>query len=80
MLSLSIFHQPEVLDQPKGAFVWWGYGLYPERTGTYVMKRMDRIARVRRSWRRCLRHLRFDDKEDDHEVVDLHPLQPALRE
>jgi len=38
VLSLFIFHQPEILDQPEGTFVWWGYGLYPERNGTYVRK------------------------------------------
>jgi hypothetical protein len=31
VLSLSIFEQPEILDQPKDMFVWWGYGLYCRR-------------------------------------------------
>ena len=33
VLSLSIFHQPEIIGQPPGTSVWWGYGLYPERNG-----------------------------------------------
>ena len=40
VLSLTIFDQPEVLDQPKGVTVWWGYGLYPDRNGDFVKKRM----------------------------------------
>src|SRR5580658_1177128 len=31
VLSLSIFHQPEITGQPTGTSVWWGYGLYPDR-------------------------------------------------
>jgi oleate hydratase len=44
LLSLSIFLQPEILDQPEGTYVWWGYGLYPERMGNYVKKRMDQCT------------------------------------
>ena len=44
VLSLTIFDQPEVLEQPKGATVWWGYGLYPERNGDFVKKRMDQCT------------------------------------
>ena len=43
-LSLSIFLQPEIRDQPLGASVWWGYGLFPEREGTFVKKRMDQCT------------------------------------
>jgi oleate hydratase len=39
-LSLTIFDQPEVLDQPPGTSVWWGYGLFPEKPGTFVNKPM----------------------------------------
>jgi oleate hydratase len=41
LLSLTIFYQPEVVGQPRGTYVWWGYGLYPEPNGDYVPKRMD---------------------------------------
>ena len=34
VISLSIFEQPEILNQPPGTSVWWGYGLYPENKGT----------------------------------------------
>jgi len=40
VLSLSIFHQPEVVGQPSGTSLWWGYGLHPERDGNYVQKPM----------------------------------------
>ncbi|WP_158933084.1 oleate hydratase [Acidisphaera sp. S103] len=36
VISLSIFEQPEVLSQPPGTFVWWGYGLLPEKAGNVL--------------------------------------------
>ena len=62
VLSLSIFHQPEILDQPKGASVWWGYGLYPDRNGDFVKKRMDQCTGAE-ILEEILRHLRFDKTE-----------------
>jgi oleate hydratase len=62
VLSLSIFLQPEIVDQPQGASVWWGYGLYPERLGTYVKKRMDQCT-GREILEELLRHLRFADAD-----------------
>ena len=40
VISLSIFEQPEVLSQPPGTFVWWGYGLLPEKEGNLYPKPM----------------------------------------
>ena len=40
VISLSIFDQPEVLSQPPGTYVWWGYGLYPEHKGAWIKKPM----------------------------------------
>ncbi len=40
VISLSIFDQPEVLSQPPGTSVWWGYGLHPENAGKFVDKPM----------------------------------------
>jgi oleate hydratase len=43
-MSLSISHGPEIRDQPQGTSIVRGYGLYPERSGTFVMKSMDRCT------------------------------------
>src|SRR6476646_5593810 len=63
VLSLSVFHQPEIIDQPKGASVWWGYGLYPDRTGDFVRKRMDQCTGAE-ILEETLRQLRFDKQLD----------------
>jgi oleate hydratase len=62
VLSLSIFDQPEVLDQPNGTTVWWGYGLYPDRSGDFVKKRMDQCTGGE-ILEEILRQLRFDKME-----------------
>jgi oleate hydratase len=63
VLSLSVFHQPEIIGQPSGTSVWWGYGLYPERKGNYVDKRMDQCTGAE-ILEETLRHLRFDRQLD----------------
>ena len=59
VLSLSVFHQPEIIGQPPGTSVWWGYGLYPERIGNFVRKRMDQCSGAE-ILEETLQHLRFD--------------------
>jgi len=59
LVSLSIFHQPEVIGQPRGAYLCWGYGLHPERNGDFVAKRMDECT-GREILTEVLRQLRFD--------------------
>jgi oleate hydratase len=59
VLSLSLFHQPEIVGQPRGTSVWWGYGLYSERDGDFVRKSMDQCSGAE-ILEETLRHLRFD--------------------
>jgi oleate hydratase len=63
VISFSIFHQPEILDQPMGTYVWWGYGLHPEREGTFIKKRMDQCTGAE-ILEEVLRNLHFDDQLD----------------
>jgi oleate hydratase len=63
VLSLSIFHQPEIIGQPPGTSVWWGYGLYPDRNGDFVRKRMDQCSGAE-ILEETLRQLRFDKQLD----------------
>ena len=63
VLSLTVFHQPEVIGQPPDTNVWWGYGLYPERTGDFVRKRMDACTGAE-ILEEVLRQLRFDRQLD----------------
>jgi oleate hydratase len=63
VLSLSVFHQPEIIGQPPGTSVWWGYGLYPDRDGDFIKKRMDQCTGAE-ILEETLRQLRFDEQLD----------------
>jgi oleate hydratase len=41
LMSIVIAHQPHFPDQPEDVKVFWGYGLYPDRQGNYVKKKMS---------------------------------------
>lgn len=63
VISLSIFHQPEILGQPDGTKVWWGYGLYPDKIGAFVKKPMTDCTGAE-ILEEVLRQLRFDQQFD----------------
>jgi oleate hydratase len=68
VISLSIFDQPEVLDQPPGTFVWWGYGLYPERNGNWHDKPMHQCS-GEEILRELLQHLGMKGGEPTTEEI-----------
>jgi oleate hydratase len=62
VVSLSVFHQPEIVNQPRGTSVWWGYGLYPDRIGNFVKKSMDQCTGAE-ILEEVLWHLQFDKQQ-----------------
>ena len=41
LMSIVIARQPHFPNQPKDVKVFWGYGLYPDREGNFVKKKMS---------------------------------------
>ncbi len=41
LMSIVIARQPHFPDQPKDVKIFWGYGLYPDRKGNYINKKMS---------------------------------------
>jgi len=41
LMSIVIARQPHFPNQPKNVKIFWGYGLYPDREGNYVKKKMS---------------------------------------
>ena len=39
-MSISVLSNPHFLNQPDNVKVFWGYGLYPLKVGTFVNKPM----------------------------------------
>ena len=68
VISLSIFDQPEVLSQPPGTSVWWGYGLYPERDGDFCRKPMHQCT-GEEILRELLQHLGLAKGEAKTEAI-----------
>ena len=63
LITIVTFHQPNILAQPADAFVWWGYGIYPDRTGNFVKKRMADCSGAE-LLREVLMHLGFEGSAD----------------
>jgi oleate hydratase len=63
LISLSIFEQPEILAQPPGTSVWWGYGLLPDQLGKYVAKPMGECT-GREILTELLGHLQFETSKE----------------
>lgn len=40
-MSIVIARQPHFPDQPSDIKIFWGYGLYPDRKGNYIKKKMS---------------------------------------
>jgi oleate hydratase len=68
VISVSIFEQPEILSQPLGTSVWWGYGLFPERNGNWYDKPMYQCS-GEEVLRELLLHLGFKNKEPNTEAI-----------
>jgi oleate hydratase len=75
LLTLAIFHKPEFVGQPEAAWVWWGYGLSPDRPGTFVGKPM-RACSGAEILSEVLHHLKFGRQAD--EIVARSTCIPCL--
>jgi len=64
LITISVFHQPFFLNQPEGAFVWWGYGLFHDRPGNYVQKSMLECTGAE-ILEEVLGHLHFEKADTD---------------
>jgi oleate hydratase len=60
LMTLARFHQPNSVDQPPDIFLWWGYGIYPEKPGNFVKKPMLECSGAE-IMREVLCHLKFDE-------------------
>lgn len=63
LITMVTFHQPNFIDQPSDAFVWWGYGVYPERPGNFIEKPMVDCSGAE-ILREVLMHLGFTSSAD----------------
>lgn len=60
-MSIVLARQPHFLNQPQNIQVFWGYGLFPDKTGNYVPKRMSECTGEEILTELC-RHLGFESE------------------
>lgn len=60
LMSIVIAYQPHFLNQPEDVAVFWGYGLFPNREGDYIKKKMTECT-GEEILTELLHHLKFDD-------------------
>ncbi|OQA08702.1 MAG: Oleate hydratase [bacterium ADurb.Bin374] len=59
LISFALPNQPHFIGQPEHLQVIWGYGLYPDRPGNYVRKKMSECT-GREILVELLHHLKID--------------------
>jgi oleate hydratase len=74
LLTIALNHQPHFCGQPDDTYVWWGYALFPDRTGDFVGKPMPQCT-GREILDEVLRHLRAEKRE---QILDGSIVIPAM--
>ena len=59
LMSIVLAYQPHFSNQPAGVQVFWGYSLFPDRSGNFVPKPMEECNGAE-ILRELCGHLRFD--------------------
>ncbi|AWB43880.1 oleate hydratase [Paenibacillus sp. CAA11] len=62
-MSIVLAHQPHFRNQPDHVKVFWGYGLFPDRPGDYVKKKMSECT-GEEILTELLHHLHFDENSE----------------
>lgn len=75
LLTVVLNHQPHYYEQPKDVWVWWGYGLFPDKEGNFVKKKMSACT-GEEILTEVLSHLRFT--EDIPHLLETSIIIPAM--
>lgn len=72
-MSIVLFHEPFWLDQPKNVCVFWGDGLFPDREGNYIQKKMSECT-GKEILSEVLYHLKIEEKQSIIEKANCIPV------
>lgn len=75
LISIGLPNQPHFIDQPKNINVSWGYGLFPNKKGNYVKKKMTECT-GKEIMTELLNHLKFS--EHMQEIINTSICIPIL--
>lgn len=76
LLSVTVNRQPQFIDQPDDVIVLWAYGLFPDKKGDFIEKRMSECTGTE-LLQELLYHLGIDEK-NMHEYIDTSIVIPAM--
>jgi oleate hydratase len=65
LMSVVLAHQPHFRGQPENVHVFWGYGLFPDKPGDRVDKKMSECTGEEIIKELC-HHLKITDKEGEY--------------
>ncbi|MCK9395569.1 MAG: oleate hydratase [Methylobacter sp.] len=74
-MSIVLAHQPHFINQPENIFVFWGYGLFPDRGGNFVNKTMSE-CKGEEILIELFRHLKLGDKAQS--IIDAAICIPCM--
>jgi oleate hydratase len=63
LISFAVPNQPHFIGQPENLQVLWGYGLYPDKKGNFINKKMSDCT-GREILNEIVKHLKFDEHLD----------------
>lgn len=75
LLTVVLNHQPHYYDQPEDIWVWWGYGLFPDKEGNFIKKKMSECS-GEEILTEVLSHLRFT--EHISHILDTSIIIPVM--
>ncbi|QBD77779.1 oleate hydratase [Ktedonosporobacter rubrisoli] len=75
LMSVVLAYQPHFLNQPADVSVFWGYGLFVDKEGNFVKKKMSECT-GKEILIELLSHLRFQD--DLQRIVDTSICIPCM--
>lgn len=76
LMSFTMSRQPHFENQPDNVLVLWGYGLFPDREGDFVKKRMSECT-GHELFKELLYHLNVEDGLMQ-EIIDSSIVKPVM--
>ena len=76
LMSVTVNRQPQFKNQPEDVIVMWAYGLFPDRKGDFINKKMSECT-GKELLQELLYHFGIDEK-DMQEYIDSSIVIPAM--
>lgn len=76
LMTINVHHNPVYPGQPEDTYLWWGYGLFPDRVGNFISKKMADCT-GEDLLRESLAHLKLST-QDTQKIVEASQCIPCM--